>query len=164
MFHSMFHSTSGDSDVGRPTAALTLEQLTCMADGRSTRQQSVFASRGQDRERIERLLAGAKACSCQRQCCKQFSTESVVTIRGTFWKLTKACQDALLWSLACARSKGAQVVQRRAWSLDTKRVCREAFCSLLGIGAKRLRRISRTLRGKDLRSAGSSILWQSVEQ
>jgi hypothetical protein len=120
---------------------------------------TAYSRHGKSSERIRARLRGKNVCACSRRCWKQFTRTSLMIICSLFWGLSKTVQDTLLWSLASARAskrfwglEGPASQRRKSWKLDDKFVCREAFCKLLGIGTRRLRRVSQTTHGKDERS------------
>ena len=51
---------------------------------------------------------------------------------------------------------GVSKKRRRQWRLDNKPVCKKAFQRLLGVGNNRMKRVSSTYNGTDLRTLGGS--------
>jgi len=160
---------------------MSVRELTAMGSGvAAPTQESKYAKHGKNKERIKKRVHGVAVSKCSGKCWTLFSVRSLALICTLFWNLNKTMQDNLLWSLSSMRaSKGFwdgqaedgdegedQSQKRRSkhkWKLHDQAVCRDAFCSLLGISSKRLRRVSKTLYGKDGRSAsGLKLLTQHI--
>jgi hypothetical protein len=108
----------------------------------------------------ERLRAVKKyRCACSQGCCQMVTKADLTPCCRSFWGLPKVAQDAVLWSLS-SRHHGKQ--SKKRWAFAGTKVCRKAFCKMLGIGRARLTRTSRTDKGIDMRSKGSSSVCQHI--
>jgi len=139
-------SDEGVSDVAeevhKPVADLSQTQLDAFFDAAETSETS-YDRNGMSTSRIKGVIK--KGCKCSRACVKSLSVTSLTAACRGFWRLRKEAQDAVLWSL-CRASGG-----KRTWKLNGTILCRPGFCKALGIGIKRINRVTRTFRGKDLR-------------
>ena len=92
---------SGDSDSSGPKkpgrSELLLAHLS-MFPGEEAEADSMAASNGKSKERIKRVLKGP-ICSCKRKCYKAINFSMVFKLCLTFWSLTKAAQDCVLWGI-----------------------------------------------------------------
>lgn len=139
-----------------------------MVPGQSHIKLSHYAKKGKSKGRIRNRLKHG-ACSCSNNCASKLKYQQLFLICQLFWNISKTMQDALLWSLASAKhrfqknrgsdesSSPGRPRKRRTWWLDNIKVCRSAFCSLLGIGRKRLERVTKTFRGTDGRTMPGSV-------
>jgi hypothetical protein len=136
----------GVSDVDMPPRAVTVDlsklQLDSLFDNCTA--ESKYSTNGVCAKRIKKALK--KGCKCSKVCFKSLTYRSLNDACRGFWRLGKTAQDAILWSMGRI-SPG----KRRSWKLNSTPVCREGFCTALGIGRTRRARVTRTFRGYDLR-------------
>ena len=131
-----------------PVASITSVQLECLGLGNKRKKElGKFALWGIDKTRIKSALSYICPHGCN--CSNKFDFKKLEAVVSLFWSLTKAGQDAILWSLTTTCAE-----HRRIWSLEGIRVCRSAFCKLLGIGRNRLTRVKGVQHGRDGRSLG----------
>ena len=102
----------------------SLHAVQCHADREFV--QGSFAENGASMKRI--LMACKKACGCEQGCSERLQAKALAPLIRSFWSLSKAAQDGLLWSLQQGASK------KRSWQLSGQVVCREAFMCLDQIG------------------------------
>jgi hypothetical protein len=142
-------SDEGVSDVDESSrqvasADLSQIQLDTLFDVVTT--PTAYSTNGTSAKRIKQVIK--TGCKCAKPCLKTVGVTSLNGACRGFWRLRKQAQDAVLWTLG-----RASVGRKRQWKLNGTIVCRKGFCMGLGIGHKRLVRVTRTFRGADMRGS-----------
>lgn len=158
------HKLDMESARKRRCLDVTIAALTVPAGhSTSTTPSGAYAVNGMDRERIkQRLRSGA--CACQKQCHTRLNFRQVTTMCDLYWKLTEEERMFLIHTLyRLADSEAATDVAahtaeaedsassgqddaisgRTQWSMAGTEVCFNAFCSLMGVTQRTLRRYCR---------------------
>lgn len=90
------------SDKGLPrtkgTSELLLTHLS-MFPGEEAKCESMAATNGKSKERIRNLLKSDTLCKCKKNCRKAVNFSLVFKLCCTFWSLSKAGQDCVLWGI-----------------------------------------------------------------
>eukprot|EP00435_Cladocopium_sp_Y103_P018893 s3522_g4.t1 len=149
---SASESLSSDSDSGSDVAPATsdvvelslqrLQSLHATQKGSHHEIQNKYAKHGMSKSRLRRVL---EKPPCQCGC--SLPIRVLMMITQAFWRLTKPCQDSLLWSLQQEVGPG-----RKRWSMQGYPLCKDAWAVFLGVGKHRLHRCKKRFHGTDLRS------------
>lgn len=148
-------STTGDdgseseSSCSHPNPAamevsLSLERLQSLHALQSgPGKPSSYSESGMSVNRCKKALQNPPCpCKCT------LPLKLLILVCQSFWQLSKAAQDSLLWSIQL--EGGA--CNRRSWNIAGYPVCREAWLCFLGVGKQRISRCKRKFHGKDERS------------
>ena len=84
-------------EIGRGRSDLLLTHLS-MFPGEEMQGESIAATNGKSKIRIRQCL-NKSLCKCNRKCFKSVSLGMVYQVCVTFWGLTKAAQDCVLWGI-----------------------------------------------------------------
>lgn len=97
---SVTSDSGSERDVGghpKGKSELLLTNL-AMFPGEETTFDDSYSANGKSKERMRNVLNG-KVCSCSRNCKKAFSFATIYNVCCTFWNLSKAAQDCILWGI-----------------------------------------------------------------
>lgn len=115
-FASVTSDSGSEPDVGghpKGKSELSLTNL-AMFPGEETTFDDSYSANGKNEERIRNVLNG-KVCNCRRNCKKTLSCATIYNICCTFWNLSKAAQDCILWGIQNQCSNpGAEGVASRS--------------------------------------------------
>lgn len=92
--------SESESDAGgchKGRSELLLTHLS-MFPGEELQEDSKAAHNGKSKERIKKLLK-EPFCKCKKKCHKAVNFTMVFKLCMTFWSLTKAAQDCVLWGI-----------------------------------------------------------------
>ena len=135
-----------DDDPQPIVCSADLSQIQLDASWTQDAEPTKYSENGTSTKRIKGVLK--HGCKCKKKCVQALGLQSLQQACKGFWRLEKGTQDVTLWSLGRASSQ-----QKRVWKLNGTLVCRKGLCLALGIGRKRLSRVSHTFRGIDLRGS-----------
>lgn len=97
---SVTSNSGSESNVGgypKGKSELLLTNL-AMFPGEETSFDDSYSANGKSKERIRNVLNG-NVCNCSKKCKKAFSFATIYNICCTFWSLSKAAQDCILWGI-----------------------------------------------------------------
>ena len=83
------------TEISKPSG-LMLSQLVAMSEGNTTTDDSVYAKKAVQSDRIKEVL---KEPCCAKQCKRGLHWKLVLKMVVFFWALPKCSQDCVLWSM-----------------------------------------------------------------
>ena len=91
-------SEVGDGPCLKGRSELLLTHLS-MYPGEEANSESIASANGKSKQRIKELLGSNSLCRCKRNCRKAVNFAMVFKVCLTFWSLSKAAQDCVLWGI-----------------------------------------------------------------
>jgi hypothetical protein len=103
-------SEAGDGPCLKGRSELLLTHMS-MYPGEEANSESIASANGKSKARIKELLSSNSLCKCKRKCRQAVNFAMVFKVCLTFWSLSKAAQDCVLWGIQNMKS-GMENIER----------------------------------------------------